>query len=109
MSDNQGAADLAKEVKNAFETQKDHLRAAVDESLAGPAGKELTESIMQGVAKGIPAGMEFGIKELASHKPCGEDGCELCKIRSEISAGGFRRGVNEGIKLSKKFPGLVPE
>ncbi|MDA7994456.1 MAG: hypothetical protein MPJ25_15615 [Pirellulales bacterium] len=105
----ESANDLVGSIKDSFEIQNETLKKAIDDSLTGDAGKQLSESIMQGIAQGIPAGKEFGIKMLADHQPCGADGCELCKIRGEISSAGFRRGVNDGIRLAKKFPELEAE
>lgn len=49
------------------------------------------------------------VKEMLDHKACGDSNCGMCNMRKGIDEAAFRRGVNKGIAIHKKFPMVIPE
>lgn len=100
------AENVAKIAKQVGAEIPSAIDEALKSALEGDIGKSLRDGVVDAVAQGVPAGQEFGIRQLADHKECGQDNCLMCSVRSDLASIGFKNGVKDGIRLAKKYPEL---
>lgn len=52
----------------------------------------------------LEATKDLTMQTVIDHENCGNEGCNICGMKSTIDGSGYERGVKSGIQFGQKYP-----